>query len=252
MHRSAFLEEPVSKGAVGDALVRLKAKRAEKKAKPKKVNFALRPLKGMSVMMGVAKSACECEVCEKKELKCSECPKCSRVAKGAYSESMEGIQRDRQKANRRRSAGNAFLGGAALAGTAALANPVGTMAVTERAGDSIGRGGASLARRGGAAAAYEAGPRPFGGTKMLWSAGGKEATRTAHAGRKVMDAGFAIARHPGRAAAGIVGGAALAGAGLKGAGMAHNARSNKNARKYNKKKANSRIKIVPTSGKNRF
>lgn len=79
----------VSKGAVGDAVVAAKTKL---KPKPKKrVNFALRPLKGMSVLMGVAKgmdeskepeahekAECDCAICKDQGLTCKKCPKCSK------------------------------------------------------------------------------------------------------------------------------------------------------------------------------
>jgi hypothetical protein len=172
------------------------------------------------------------------------------ISKGEYSNTIERVQRDRMKANRRRKAGDAAIGGAAIAGSAAALNPIGTMAATERVGDAMGRAGARLSRRGGAAAAYEAGPRPFGGSKSLWIKG--NSGKTADAGRRLMSAGYKVANSPGKAALGILGGGLIAGAGLKGAGMAHNARSNKMARDYNKKNKNSKIKVVPVSGKNRF
>jgi hypothetical protein len=258
---SAFLDlhrEDVAKGYVGDKVVEFKTLLANRKAKKaKKANMVLRPMKTMSTLMGVAKAGCDCKECEAKGLKCSECKKCSmdKVAKGRYSETIEGVQRDRQKANRRRSAGNAFLGGAAVAGGMALAAP-------DETKRWVRRGGQELQNEGG---------------KAVWRSGGNFVTRSARqsdgtmgraytefvkprtgsnagfrAGSAMYRAGRVVVNSPGKAAAGVIGGAALAGAGLKGAGMAHNARSNRNARKYNKTKANSRIKIVPTSGKNRF
>lgn len=200
----------VSKGLFGDALVSAKVAREKRKPKPKKGNMILRPVKTLKALS---------------------------VAKGAYSESMEGIQRDRQKANRRRSVGHTLTGAAALGSGVAILQPD----LARRAGYEAGKGVHTVGRKLS---------RDFKVTGNVIQMG--KPKKTEPAGRLLMRAGEKIVAHPGRAAGGALVGTAVAGFGLRGAGMLHNARSNRNARKYNRRKANSRIKIVPTSGKNRF
>lgn len=155
------------------------------------------------------------------------------ISKGRYSDDITRVQSHRQKANRRRAAGGVLLGGGTLATTAALANPEKAALLSRLAGNKLTETG----------------------NRVVWNNvanEGKGGKRAVAAGIRAGKVGMKIAEHPGHVTGAVLGGTLLAGAGVAGAGMAHNARSNQIARKYNKTKANSKIKIVPVSGKNRF
>lgn len=161
------------------------------------------------------------------------------VSKGDYSDAIVRVQSHRQKANRRRTAGNVLLGGAAVAGSVAMVPDV-----AEVSGRYAGRKVSSLGFKQTVNAA----------TTNSASSWAKRKTTKASlkSGGILMAAGKEISSHPRMAVAGAIGGVAAAGAGLRGAGMAHNAWSNKKAREYNANGKNSKIKIVPVAGKNRF
>lgn len=194
----------------------------------------------MKDAFGVSKAydGCGCKTCKAQDIDCSKCPKCKGVSKGKYSNTIEGVQRDRMKANRRKAVGGALLTGSSIGAGAAIAMPSQTTNVVREGGRKIGHFGFKHYANGRAKYAAE----DFAYDQKLRS----------QAGWRAMQAGTKIAVHPGKAVAGALVGTAIAGAGIKGAGMLHNARSNRNARKYNKGGHNSKIKIVPVSGKNRF
>lgn len=156
-----------------------------------------------------------------------------RVSKGEYSDVITSVQRDRQKANRRRSAGNAALGAAGIAGGTALASPNLARFTGQKTGEKLSQVG----------------------NKAIWNSAtneGRLGRAKLKAGTVMVDVGRRIHANPRAAVAGTIVGAAAAGLGLRAAGAAHNARSNANARAYNRKNKNSKIKVVPVSGKNRF
>jgi hypothetical protein len=149
------------------------------------------------------------------------------VSKGLYSDEITRVQSHRQKANRRRAAGGTLMGAAAAGGAYAAARP-------EQVAEAV------------RAVNHQA----FLANKKTTDVGGYKVV-----GPRSMRAAKVISRvadKPKLAAAGLLGGVFTAGAGVTGAGMAHNARSNKIARQYNAGRHNSKIKIVPVSGKNRF
>ena len=173
----------------------------------------------------------------------------SLVSKGDYSDKITTVQSHRQKANRRRSSGRVIGGAAILGGTAAAANPRVAREAGWRTGNAMGALGERLSTKGGAKAKwYGVDSRDY----YRWSTIGSKTNRTNKAGLRLMSAGARVASKPSAAVVGTLVGAGAAGAGLIGAGAAHNARSNKLAREYNRQGKNSKIKIVPVSGKNRF
>lgn len=152
------------------------------------------------------------------------------ISKGEYMNSQEKVQRDRRKANRRGTAAGVTVTGTSLAGMASLAFP---------------RAAKTAVMYPSYKVATKAGDSAFKHTVEGNRARAKTAT-------VVMDAAKKVNRAPGLAIAGtLVGGLGAAG-GLKLAQMGHNSRSNREARGYNKKNRNSKIKIVPLTHTNRF